>query len=641
MLGGRRAEGVEVSDAINDIVIGRGESYMVDHYINGEGTISFYTPFLGAAGNAIGMMAVHFSTAEADAATSAMVFMMILIGIAGVVAAAGIMFFLISRNLKPLAVLAGNVKAVAQGNINVNIDVENAPKDEIGAMAKDVYALVDVVKSIVNDTQLFAKEINDNGDIEYRIDESKYHGSFNDVMKSLNRFVDGFVEDMLVLLGVLGSVNKGDFNVDMEKRPGKKIVLNTTVDELLANLSGVSAEVNAMIDSVANKGDLSFKTDADKYNGDWQNIMLGLNSISKAVEKPLVVIEATMNEMKAGNFDIANMINKMTTMGIDGNAENYNGVFKHILRGFDDTIEEIASYIEEITEGLAAISNGDLTMEITREYSGSFVAIKKSLNNISGTLHKNMAEISAAAQNVLEGATKITSSSIELSSGSTEQAASLEELNTSVEMIKNQTQDFAQNAQEANNLSQISTTNAKEGNDAMRQMTQAMDKIKNSSQNISKIIKVIQDIAFQTNLLALNAAVEAARAGEHGKGFAVVAEEVRSLAARSQDAASETTAMIQDSISNVESGSSIAQQTAASLDAIVESATEVLSLIRNITTSANEQAETMTQISSVLLKTAHTVQDNSKFAQDAAATAEELSSQSEMLKSMVSFFKLK
>jgi methyl-accepting chemotaxis protein len=344
--------------------------------------------------------------------------------------------------------------------------------------------------------------------------------------------------------------------------------------------------------------------------------------------------------MSKGNFDIEDIDRKAVETGRNPDPSIYKGAFNEMAEGMNSCLENIASYISEIDDVLSNMAKGDLSTQISRDYVGSFNAIKRAINNINITLRSNIADISSAARNVHEGASKITGSSMELSSGSADQAAALEELNTSVDLIKIQTQDFAKNADQANSLSLSSNENAKEGNDAMQQMTSAMQKIKDSSQNISKIIKVIQDIAFQTNLLALNAAVEAARAGEHGKGFAVVAEEVRSLAARSQDAASETNTLIQDSILNVETGSSIAQKTASSLDAIVESATEVLSLIQNITTAANEQAETMTQISSVLLQTAHTVQDNSKFAHEAAATAQELSTQSELLRQMISFFKM-
>jgi methyl-accepting chemotaxis protein len=300
----------------------------------------------------------------------------------------------------------------------------------------------------------------------------------------------------------------------------------------------------------------------------------------------------------------------------------------------------ISGYVDEINLTLEAIATGDLTARINREYLGDFASIKNSINNITASLHKSMGEISQASKYVFEGANKITNNATELADGSTAQAASLEELNTAVEQIKAQTRDFAENASEANTLSNKSSQNANEGNEAMKQMLDAMIQIKESSGSISKIIKVIQDIAFQTNLLALNAAVEAARAGEHGKGFAVVAEEVRNLAARSQNAAAETTGLIQDSITRVDSGAEIANVTSKSLETIVSNASEVLSLINNISTAAGEQSKMITQISATLLQTAHTVQENSRFAHEAAATAEELNSQSEMLNNLVSFFKL-
>ncbi|MDU5949175.1 MAG: methyl-accepting chemotaxis protein, partial [Paenibacillus macerans] len=199
----------------------------------------------------------------------------------------------------------------------------------------------------------------------------------------------------------------------------------------------------------------------------------------------------------------------------------------------------------------------------------------------------------------------------------------------------------AQNANEANKLAADSKNSALQGNEQMKDMLAAMREINDASSNISKIIKVIDEIAFQTNILALNAAVEAARAGQHGKGFAVVAEEVRNLAARSANAAKETTDMIEGSIDKVQEGTRIADQTAAALQSIVGDIEKVANLVGDIAMASTEQAAAITQINQGISQVSQVIQTNSATSEESAAASEELSSQAALLKQQVAQFKLK
>ncbi|MCL2399682.1 MAG: methyl-accepting chemotaxis protein [Defluviitaleaceae bacterium] len=552
-----------------------------------------------------------------------------------------IMCWLIPKSIiSPVKNLMHLVSDVTQGKLDVN-KAEVLTKDEIGILTHDIYGLVDVVKSIVDDLFKMHHEYTVVGDMHYTIDESKYQNSFKDLIALVNRLLMQVTTDVEELGSMMERISDGDFETELQADVwvGEWAVYPNRLNNVTKNLKAVNNEIHSLVEAAVN-GDLSFKINADEYKGAWRELMLELNRIAKAVDTPLQVIMVAAAEMEAGNLNVAKIGEKIKARGIGSDSLDYEGAFRDIIANFEKSIVVTASYIKEISEDLKAISDGDLTTVITREYVGDFEEIKYSLNNISETLNQTMLGISMASEQVLLGANQVSQSAFELANGTQEQSSSVQELNATIEIITHQTKRNADNAQTANELSNKSTTNAQDGNNAMKQMVDAMAHIKDSSNDISKIIKTIQDIAFQTNLLALNAAVEAARASEHGKGFSVVAEEVRTLAGRSQTAATETTTLIQDSINRVETGSSIAATTAESLNAIVESASEVLEIISSISSASKEQAEAIASISEGVAQISRVIQSNSAVSEESAAASQELNSQAEMLRQLVAYFKL-
>jgi methyl-accepting chemotaxis protein len=401
---------------------------------------------------------------------------------------------------------------------------------------------------------------------------------------------------------------------------------NAIVDELRTNFININADIDNLLLQAA-EGNLDVKADAGKYQGGWEEIINDLNMLVRTVAEPLSEIELSLIEMSKGNF------NAMTG--------NYKGTFDAVKKAFNITEEITLSYINEIAEILSAISRGDLTVFINHEYIGSYAPIEKALTTILDSLNKTMNEINTAAGQVLSGARQVSQSSAHLAEGSNKHASAVEELLFSIEVINEKTRRNSENASNANELAMKSTEHAHEGSQAMKSMVTSMDSIKQSSTDISKIIKTVEDISFQTNLLALNASIEAAHAGEQGKGFAVVAEEVRTLAGKSQRSARDITSMIEDSNRKVEDGMNTANDASVSLETIVDDVRQVSEIISHISGMSHEQAESISQINAGVNEIAKVVQDNSATSQESASASQELNSQAELLKQLVSFFKLK
>ena len=251
------------------------------------------------------------------------------------------------------------------------------------------------------------------------------------------------------------------------------------------------------------------------------------------------------------------------------------------------------------------------------------------------TLTRVIVGLNEGAEQVNDAATQVSSASQQLAEGASEQASSLEETSSALEQVAAQTRTNAENSGKANDLAAQARNNAQAGDKTMSQLNAAMSAINESSNEISKIIKVIEEIAFQTNLLALNAAVEAARAGEHGKGFAVVAEEVRNLAQRSAQAARDTTALIEGSVTRAKEGSTVANSAGTALQSIVSDVAQVADLLNGITQASQEQSQGVDQVNTAVTQMDKVTQQNAAGAEESASAAEQLSAQAQTVKGMV------
>ena len=307
-----------------------------------------------------------------------------------------------------------------------------------------------------------------------------------------------------------------------------------------------------------------------------------------------------------------------------------------ISRSLVNPMGRIVERIKDIAQG-----EGDLTQRVDQERKDEIGELGLWFNSFVDKIEKLIAEIASGAQDIDTGAQQVSGSSQQLSQGATQQAANLEEINASIEEISSMTKRNAEGADQAAGLSHTSLGTAGQGKEGMQQMTTAMDEIQSSSQEINKIISVIDEIAFQTNLLALNAAVEAARAGEAGKGFAVVAEEVRTLAQRSSEAAGNTADIIKLASERADRGRTIASEVSGFLNEIHDSTQEVHGLLSDIARASQEQSEGVGQVGQAVGDLDRIVQQTAGNSEELAAAAEESSSQISSMRGLISQFKFR
>lgn len=345
--------------------------------------------------------------------------------------------------------------------------------------------------------------------------------------------------------------------------------------------------------------------------------------------KPIDGVVTAAQNIAAGNLEVDLTVKSNDEIGL-------------LSKTFSDMAKNLKLIIQDINYLLGEMSQGNFKAisSCQDQYTGEYRYIYEAMHNIRMNLSTTLLEIDEASEQVSTGASQVADASQALSQGATEQASSIEELSATITEISQRVKENAANAAEANTLSQEAGEGITESNLKMSQMTEAMNEIANTSNEIGKIIKTIDDIAFQTNILALNAAVEAARAGSAGKGFAVVADEVRNLAGKSAEAAKNTTSLIENAISAIGSGTKIADETARALRMVVQKSEISTGKIAEIAEASKVQADAITQITTGIDQISAVVQTTSATSEESAATSEELSAQAVNLKSLVGKFQL-
>ena len=356
--------------------------------------------------------------------------------------------------------------------------------------------------------------------------------------------------------------------------------------------------------------------------------------LKKCVSTPLQKITQAAGHLQVGELGLSD--GRQVQIGVRSNDEI--GLLGEI---FENTVRSLRSYIGEISDVLGSIAKGDLTQETQQNYTGDFLAIKKSLDSILGALNRTMGQIAASAEHVSDGSDQVSASAQTLAMGATEQASAVTEISTTISDISQGAKQTSTAAAEVGKYVNQAGAQLGISIENVKELDVSMKRIAEDSKQISTIIATIENIAFQINILSLNAAVEAARAGSAGKGFAVVAEEISSLASKSDEAAKATKELIENSAATITEGGRAMNRVTEALERTGELAGNVTVKMEQVVSEVEKQTLAMEQVATGVEQISAVVENNSATSQECAAASEELSSQSSMLKELISTFRLK
>jgi methyl-accepting chemotaxis protein len=565
--------------------------------------------------------------AEADAAfSSTAMFAAIATGVV-LMAALGV---LIAGNIKKvLAALIGETarlsQAATEGKLSTRGDTESISV-EFWPIVKGFNETLDAVIGPLNVAANYVERISQ-GNIPQKITDD-YRGDFNAIKNNLNQCIEAvhtLVADAVMLsqAGVKGNLS---IRADASKHTGdfRKIIqgVNDTLDAVIGPLN-VAADY---VDRIS-AGSLPAKI-TDDYRGDF-------NAVKNNLNRCIDTISGLIREAKALSQAAVN-----GELGVHADEGKYQGDYREIIHGMNATLQGFATPMRDIADAMKRMANKDFSRPIEKDFPGEYGGLRNDVNAVVSNIRGAIEQINEGASQFAEGSRVIAESAQTLASGAQTQSASVEQMSASIEELARSVEAVKQNATQTNSIANEANQLAEDGGSAVQKSVESMEQIRTSSQQISEIIQVISEIASQTNLLALNAAIEAARAGEHGMGFAVVADEVRKLAERSNQAAREISTLIKESTKRVEEGARLSDRTGSSLKQIIAGAEATAARISEIASATTEQAANAREVSKAIQNVAQVIEQSAAESEEMASSSEQLGAQSAALRELVGEFKI-
>jgi methyl-accepting chemotaxis protein len=484
---------------------------------------------------------------------------------------------------------------------------------------------------------------------------------FND-MKIGTKVITAFVA-VSILTGVAGYMESGHFSLVMAAASIvlgaiSGLVISGSIQQQMEQLSRLAEKVVA--GEVAETTRIDANDEFGKLASSLRTLMEHQKTLAQAatriaqgdfaVEVPVQNEKDTLGkamQRSVKNFRMMEQeIARMDKYAKEGSlserckSDSFQGSYTALLESVNHIMDSLTRPVGRAIKAMNKVAARDLTARMVGDYKGDHAMFQKALNLTIQTLDDALGQVALAAEQVSSASAHISEGSQVLSQGASEQAGSIEEVSSSLHEVASMTRQNSENAKEARSLSTSAEVAVEEGVGSMNRLSEAIGRIKASSDSTAKIIKTIDEIAFQTNLLALNAAVEAARAGDAGKGFAVVAEEVRNLAMRSAEAAKNTANLIEESVKNSENGVNLNQEVLKNLNEINGQVKKVGAVMAEIAAASEQQTQGVDQVNGVINQMNIVTQQIAANAEESASGAEELSGQAEELKSMVRAFQL-